>query len=80
MIKTLERHGDSVLGVSFSHDGKWLASASKDGTMILWNLDLEDLLARGCSWLHDYLQSNHEMQSIDPTKPSDSRALCNRIK
>ncbi|HEY9602471.1 MAG TPA: hypothetical protein V6C85_12725 [Allocoleopsis sp.] len=79
LIKTLEHHSDSVLGVSFSPDGKWLASASKDGTMILWNLDLDDLLARGCSWLHDYLQSNHEIQSIGQTQPSDSRALCNRI-
>lgn len=79
LIKTLERHSQSVLGVSFSPDGKWLASASKDSTMILWNLDLDNLLVRGCTWLHDYLQSNHEIQSIDPIKPSDSRALCNRI-
>ena len=35
-----------------------LASASNDATVILWNLDLNDLQHRGCQWLDDYLKHN----------------------
>jgi hypothetical protein len=24
----------------------------------LWDLDFEDLMAKGCEWLHDYLSPN----------------------
>src|SRR5262249_32802563 len=30
-------HGDRVLSVAFSHDGRWLASGSKDGTIKIWD-------------------------------------------
>jgi WD40 repeat protein len=58
--------------LSFSPDGKTLASASLDRTMILWNLDLEDLLRRGCNWLRDYLKTNPNVSDSD-------RHLCDGI-
>ncbi|HEY9649913.1 MAG TPA: hypothetical protein V6C95_04570, partial [Coleofasciculaceae cyanobacterium] len=72
-INTLKGHSDAVFGVSFSRDGKLLASVSEDHTLILWNLDLEDLLMRGCSWLQDYL--NHH-QSVSEENSEDSRDWC----
>jgi tetratricopeptide (TPR) repeat protein len=54
-LKTLKGHSSSVNSVSFSPDGKTLATASDDNTAILWNFDFENLQAEGCNWLKDYL-------------------------
>ncbi|MUG91556.1 hypothetical protein F7734_03260 [Scytonema sp. UIC 10036] len=49
-------HQRRVSCVSFSPDGHYLATASDDGTAKLWRVEnLEQLLARGSNWLHDYL-------------------------
>jgi WD40 repeat protein len=53
-ITTLTGNSKPVTSLIFSSDGKIIASGSKDGKVILWNLQLDDLLARGCQWLQDY--------------------------
>jgi ribosomal RNA-processing protein 9 len=39
-------HSQSVTACAFSHDDKWLASASKDGSVIQWDIETQGMVAR----------------------------------
>jgi len=71
LSKTLES-GDRVLSVTFSSDSKTLAFANRDKTIILLpleNLELNNIIARSCEWVGDYLQN-------DPNVTEGDRMLC----
>jgi WD40 repeat protein len=71
LSKTLES-SDRVLSVTFSSDSKTIAFASRDRTVILLpveNLELNNIIARSCEWLGDYLQN-------DPNVAEGDRLLC----
>jgi WD40 repeat protein len=65
-------HGDRVYDLSFSPDGKILVSGSWDFTALLWHLDLDFLLAKGCDYVYDYLQKSPNIKEGD-------RDLCRGI-
>ena len=65
LLTTLEDDRASVWSVSFSGDGRTLASSRADGTVVLWNLDFDDLLDRGCNWIEDYLKVRNDGNICD---------------
>ncbi|MCP6760619.1 MAG: AAA-like domain-containing protein [Fischerella sp. CENA71] len=67
-LKTIYGHGYAFWNISFSPYGRKIASVSDDGLVELWNvetLDFEQLIARGCNWLDDYLRNNSRLSEKD---------------
>jgi|GEM_PF-570564 len=84
LLQTFYHHA-SVASVAFSPDGQAIASGSRDGTnqggninptrsntVILWNLNIDYLLMRGCDLVKDYLKS--------PYVNEEDRYLCDDIE
>jgi WD40 repeat protein len=59
---------DTIRSTAFSRDGSLLAAASRDGSITLWHLSLDDLIVRGCNKIQDYL--------ITLKKTSKEKSIC----
>ncbi|MGB3208720.1 MAG: hypothetical protein WBB28_27335, partial [Crinalium sp.] len=57
-LQTLTGHKEEVLDVSFSPDGKAIASSDNDNNVIILNLDMDEMQKRGCAWLRNYFSTN----------------------
>lgn len=61
LISQFPEQQDVIYRIAFSPDGQTIATASADGTARLWQVEgLDQLLARGCDWLEDYLVTHPE--------------------
>lgn len=67
LLKTLRGHTSQVNTLAFSD--RALISADEQQGLILWNLNLDNLLTQGCTRLSDYLQSNSHL-------PQGDRDIC----
>ncbi len=65
LLKTLFGHEGAVWQVKFSPQGSKIVSGSEDKTVIVWDLERInklDLLAYGCNWVRDYLETNTDLE------------------
>ncbi|MGI2902540.1 nSTAND1 domain-containing NTPase [Tolypothrix sp. VBCCA 56010] len=69
LITTLPDNQGDIFDASFSPDGKTIASADPSENVILWNLDLDNLLKHSCNWLDDYLKNKPKVSEGNLCKP-----------
>lgn len=64
-VRTLVGRPSKIRQMAISSDGSQLVAANKDGTVVVWNLDVDlaELLQVGCNWLQDYVQTNSQLSA-----------------
>ena len=56
--RAFQEHDKTVRALAFSHDGRWLASASEDHTVVVRDLSLAAQRARACQIANRNLTRN----------------------
>jgi WD40 repeat protein/uncharacterized caspase-like protein len=69
LIKNLRGHTSQINSLAFSSNDKSIISGEEQQGLFWWNLDLDNLLDRGCDRLSDYLATNPNV------KPNEQK-LC----
>ncbi len=70
LLKSIHGHVSVINSIAFSNDDKSLISADEQQGLFWWNLELDNLLDKGCDDLANYLQYNSSMDKRD-------RQICN---
>ncbi|WP_254174954.1 WD40 repeat domain-containing protein [Planktothrix pseudagardhii] len=63
-LTTLRGYSGAIRGLTYSPDGRFVASVGEDGNLILWNVESVlnvDLLSYGCNFVRDYL-TDHRLK------------------
>ena len=65
LIKNLRGHTSQINSLAFSNDDRSIISAEEQQGLFWWNLNLDNLLERGCDRLSDYLATNPNVKQSD---------------
>jgi hypothetical protein len=68
LIGSLRGHQEGVYAVGFSPAGTSIGSLDNSGEFILWDMNLDSLIANACNQLRDYM--------ANPTTPPEEKSLC----
>ncbi|MEC4892253.1 MAG: CHAT domain-containing protein [Oscillatoria sp. PMC 1051.18] len=79
LLTTLKGHKASVLNLAWKGNGRAIATASVDQTVIIWNLNLDDLLMQGCDWIKDYLETNINFRDPHIGESAQLRTVCHNL-
>jgi WD40 repeat protein len=77
----MEGHKNAVWSIAFTSNSKQLISASEDGSVKLWNVELaiqpQFLLANSCSWIIDFLKHDNQLSNYDgAASAQEANHLC----
>ncbi|MEG4492585.1 WD40 domain-containing protein [Microcoleus sp. D3_18_C4] len=74
LINSIDIYKGEIYSVSFSPKDKFLVAGVDDGQVRLWDIELNNLQAKACNHLKNYLQNNPN--SIE----SENQDLCDRVE
>ena len=66
LIKSLKGHTSKINSLAFSNNDKFIISGEEQQGLFRWNLDLDNLLVKGCDRLSDYLATNPNLETNKP--------------
>ena len=70
LLKTLEGHSSEINSIALINNDQTIVSADEQQGLLIWNLELDSLLAQGCDRIANYLRYNSEVTERD-------RNICN---
>ncbi|MDB9311767.1 hypothetical protein PN462_01540 [Spirulina sp. CS-785/01] len=77
LLQVWEGHQGRILGLDWHPKGTALVTASRDQTVLFWDLQLNRLITQGCQWVEDYLAQNPQSGlHLAATQAQPTLSLC----